>query len=34
MVVNKEFIRIVNGEAIVLKKDIAKMLKVSAANPG
>ncbi|WP_320111236.1 hypothetical protein [Draconibacterium orientale] len=29
MVVNKEFIRIVNGEAIVLKKDIAKMLKVS-----
>jgi hypothetical protein len=29
MVVNKEFIRMVNGEAIVLKKDIAKMLKVS-----
>ncbi|WP_167616045.1 hypothetical protein [Maribellus sediminis] len=29
MVVNKEFIRIVNGEAIVLKKDISKMLKVS-----
>ncbi|WP_297094025.1 hypothetical protein [uncultured Draconibacterium sp.] len=29
MVVNKEFIRIVNGEAIVLKKDIAKMLKIS-----
>ncbi len=29
MVVNKEFIRMVNGEAIVLKKDIAKMLKIS-----
>ncbi|KJF45488.1 MerR family transcriptional regulator [Draconibacterium sediminis] len=29
MVVNKEFIRMVNGEPIVLKKDIAKMLKVS-----
>jgi len=27
--VNKEFIRIVNGEAIVSKKDIAKMLKIS-----
>ena len=27
--VNKEFIRIVNGEAIVTKKDIAKMLKIS-----
>ena len=26
---NKEFIRMVNGEEIVLKKDIAKMLKVS-----
>lgn len=27
--VNKEFIQIVNGEAIVSKKDIAKMLKIS-----
>lgn len=26
---NKEFIQIINGEAIVSKKDIAKMLKVS-----
>ena len=29
IVVNKEFIQIVNGEAIVSKKDIAKMLKIS-----
>lgn len=29
MIVNKEFIQIVNGEAIVSKKEIAKMLKVS-----
>jgi hypothetical protein len=27
--VNKEFIQIVNGEAIVSKKDIAKMLRIS-----
>ncbi len=27
--VNREFIQIVNGEAIVSKKDIAKMLKIS-----
>lgn len=27
--VNKKFIQIVNGEAIVSKKDIAKMLKIS-----
>ena len=27
--VNKEFIQVVNGEAIVSKKDIAKMLKIS-----
>ena len=29
ILVNKEFIQIVNGEAIVSKKDIAKMLKIS-----
>lgn len=29
IVVNKEFIQIVNGEAIVSKKDIAKMMKIS-----
>ena len=29
IVVNKEFIQIVNDEAIVSKKDIAKMLKIS-----
>jgi len=29
IVVNKEFIQVVNGEAIVLKKDIVKMLKIS-----
>jgi hypothetical protein len=29
MMVNKEFIQIFNGEAMVLKKDIARMLKIS-----
>ncbi len=29
IVVNKEFIQIIDGEAIVSKKDIAKMLKIS-----
>ncbi|MCW0483148.1 hypothetical protein [Gaoshiqia sediminis] len=29
IVVNKEFIQVVNGETIVLKKDIVKMLKIS-----
>lgn len=29
IVVNNEFIHIVNGEAIVSKKDIAKMMKIS-----
>lgn len=29
IVVNKEFIQIVNGEAIVSKKDIARMLNIS-----
>jgi hypothetical protein len=29
MMVNKEFIQVFNGEAMVLKKDIARMLKIS-----
>jgi predicted XRE-type DNA-binding protein len=29
MMVNKEFIQVFNGEAMVSKKDIAKMLKIS-----
>ncbi|MDR1644557.1 MAG: helix-turn-helix domain-containing protein [Tannerellaceae bacterium] len=29
MMVNKEFLQVFNGEAMVLKKDIARMLKIS-----